>query len=92
MFLFRWYQEIDKNGKVLTGYQNKECRGFYLPLDNGGYGFEWVSNLQVITAVHLKPHATKNRTYQLPATNKKTVVAGMKMGCGWGWGCRNQML
>ena len=20
MFLFRWYQEIDKNGKVLTGY------------------------------------------------------------------------
>ena len=57
MFLFRWYQEMDKNGKVLTGYQNKECKAFYLPLDNGGYGFEWVSNLQVICAVHLKPTA-----------------------------------
>ena len=55
MFLFRWYQEMDKNGKVLTGYQNKECKAFYLPLDNGGYGFEWVSNLQVICAIHLKP-------------------------------------
>ena len=48
MFLFRWYQEMDKNGKVITGYQSKECKSFYLPLDNGGYGFEWVSNLQVI--------------------------------------------
>ena len=39
MFLFRWYQEMDKNGKILSGYQNKECKAFYLPLDNGGYGF-----------------------------------------------------
>ena len=63
---------MDKNGKVLTGYQNKECKAFYLPLDNGGYGFEWVSNLQVICAVHLKPTQGKNWTFTLPAANKKT--------------------
>ena len=78
MFLFRWYQEMDKNGKVLSGYQNKECKSFYLPLDNGGYPFEWVSNMQVICAVHLKPFTTKNRTYMLPAPDKKTIVAAMK--------------
>ena len=78
MFLFRWYQEIDKNGKVLTGYQNKECKGYYLPLDNGGYGFEWVSNLQVICVVHLKPAQGKNRTFTLPAADKKTVTEAMK--------------
>ena len=78
MFLFRWYQEMDKNGKVLTGYQNKECKAFYLPLDNGGYGFEWVSNLQVICAVHLKPTQGKNRTFTLPAADKKTVTEAMK--------------
>lgn len=36
MFLFRWYQEIDKSGKVLEGYQNKECTAFFLPHDNVG--------------------------------------------------------
>ena len=77
MFLFRWYQEMDKNGKVLTGYQNKECKSFYLPLDNGGYGFEWVSNHQVICAVHLKP-SNKNRTFTLPAADRKTVTEAMK--------------
>ena len=46
--------------------------------DNGGFPFEWVSNLQVINAVHLKPLKTKNRTYQLPAADKKTVETAMK--------------
>ena len=78
MFLFRWYQEMDKNGKVLSGYQNKECKSFYLPLDNGGYPFEWVSNMQVICAVHLKPCQGKNRTFTLPAADKKTVTQAMR--------------
>ena len=80
MFLFRWYQEMDKNGKVLSGYQNKECKAFYLPLDNGGYGFEWrwVSNMQVICVVHLKPSQGKNRTFTIPAVDKKTVTEAMK--------------
>ena len=56
MFLFRWYQEVDANGTVFLDcdkcptYQNKGCKGYYLPLDNGGFPFEWVSNLQVISA------------------------------------------
>jgi hypothetical protein len=36
-----------------------------------------VSNLQVITAVNLNPLKTKNRTYQLPAADKKTIATGM---------------
>ena len=84
MFLFRWYQEVDASGKVFVDgdkvptYQNKGCKGYYLPLDNGGFPFEWVSNMQVICAVHLKQFLTKNRTYQLPAPDKKTIVAAMK--------------
>tara|TARA_B110000046_G_scaffold177510_1_gene204373 strand:+ start:493 stop:609 length:117 start_codon:yes stop_codon:yes gene_type:complete len=34
--------------------------------------------LQVISVVHLKPLKTKNRTYQLPAADKKTVETAMK--------------
>ena len=75
MFLFRWYQEADKTGKVLrNAFQHKDCKTYYLPLDNGGHAFEWVSNLQVITAVHLQSMLTKNRTYILPAPDKKTIV------------------
>ena len=50
----------------------------YLPLDNGGYPFEWVSNMQVICAVHLKPCQGKNRTFTLPAADKKTVTQAMR--------------
>ena len=72
MFLFRWYQEVDANDKVFTDgsgvptYQNPGCKAYYLPLDNGGSPFEWVSNFQVITAVHLQPH-TRPRTGPSPS-------------------------
>ena len=84
MFLLRWYQEVDASGKPFLDrnkvptYQNKGCKAYYLPLDNGGFPFEWVSNHQVITAINLNPMKTKNRTYQLPAADKKTVETGMK--------------
>jgi len=51
---------------------------FYLPLNNGAYGFEWVSDMQVICVVHLKPSQGKNRTFTLPAADKKTVTEAMK--------------
>jgi hypothetical protein len=84
MFLLRWYQEVDSKGKVFMGrdrmptYQNKGCKSYYLPLDNGCFPFEWTSNLQVITAVHLKPLKTKNRMYTMPAADKQTVEEAMK--------------
>jgi hypothetical protein len=81
MFLLRWYQELDKNGKVLAGYQNRGCKFFYLPLDNGGYPFEWVSNHQVLCAVHLSPTAGKNRTFTLPAGDRRTATEATKK---WG--------
>ena len=83
VFLLRWYQETKANGEVIKDqYQQKECKQFYLPLDNGGYPFEWVSNLQVITAVHLKSHITKNRTFTLPGADKKTIVEAFKKMVG----------
>ena len=69
MFLLRWYQEVDANGTVFKDtngtetYQNRGCKGYYLPLDNGSYAFEWTSMHQVMTAVHLKPHSSKSRTF-----------------------------
>ena len=88
MYLLRWYREVDANGKVfktsrgIPTYQNKGCKAYYLPLDNGLYPFEWVSNFQTITAVHLQPHKTKNRTFVLAAKEKKTIVDA-KRAKGW---------
>ena len=59
-------------------YQNKHCKAYYLQLDNGGYAFEWVSNYQVITPIHLKPLTMKNRTFNLPAADKKTIAEAME--------------
>ena len=84
MFLFRWYQEVGADGNIFkdanghASYQNAGCKSYFLPLDNGHYPFEWVSNFQVITAVHLKAHPTKNRTFILAAKEKKTVTEAMK--------------
>ena len=47
MFLLRWYQEVDanctvfkdKNGTEMYSYQNRGCKGYYLPLDNGSYAY-----------------------------------------------------
>ena len=75
VFILRWYQEMDKNGKVFKDtYQNKGCTQYYLPLDNGGHTFQWTSNLQAITAVRLDPSAHRNRVFVLPSSNKKTIV------------------
>ena len=49
-----------------------------MPLDNGGYPFEWVSNHQVLTMLHLKPHKSKNRTFTLPAGDRKTAEQALQ--------------
>ena len=49
-----------------------------VPLDNGSYAFEWTSMHQVMTAVHLKPHSSKSRTFTLPAGDKKTVNEALR--------------
>ena len=59
-------------------FQHKECKGYNLPLDNGQYPFEWVSNYQVITAVHMEPIPGAPRHFRLPADNKKTIVDFLK--------------
>ena len=74
-------QEVDGSGKVLDGYQNKGCKAYFLPLDNGTYNFDWTSNYQVLTAVHLKPKPslfTKTNTFTLPAGDRKTVIQAFK--------------
>ena len=80
MFLLRWYQERDAKGQLLTDppYQNKACKEYFLPLDNGGYPFEWVSNHGVLTMLHLKPHKSKNRTFTLPAGDKRTADQALR--------------
>ena len=47
-------------------------------MDNGSYAFEWTSMHQVMTAVHLKPHSSKSRTFTLPAGDKKTVNEALR--------------
>ena len=38
-FIFRWYREVDASGHMLTGYQNKNCKGYKLTLNNDGEPF-----------------------------------------------------
>ena len=80
VFLLRWYQPTDAKGTVLPdddAYKHPKGCKYYLPLDNGGYAFDWMSNYQVICGVNLKP-TDKNRLFSLPAGDKKTVVGAAK--------------
>ena len=64
------------------------CRVMHRAIDNSQLSrhniplppspFEWVSNYQVLTAVHLNPLKTKNRTFTLPAGDKKTATEAME--------------
>ena len=51
---------------------------FYLPLNNGGYGFDWVSDMQAICVVHLNQARARTVTFTLPAADKQTVTEAMK--------------
>ena len=64
MFILRWYKEVDKNGKELTGHQNPECVAYKLTLNNDGEPFRWTSNVQLISKVYLKKHTSQGRTYR----------------------------
>ena len=48
--------EVDKNGKDLAGYQNKECGAYRLTFDNNGEAWRFTSNYQVITVVAMTQH------------------------------------
>ena len=79
LFIFRWYKEVDASGRELSGYQNKECKGYKLMLDNDGAPFVYTSNLQVISKVYLKKLLAWARTFSLNRSDatmvKKKVAA-----------------
>ena len=78
MFILRWYKEVDKNGKELEGYQNSECAGYKLTLDNDGAHFCWTPNVQIISKVYLR-RKDQPRTYTLNKKDAKMVSsAAMK--------------
>ncbi len=45
MFILRWYKEVNRDGKELSGYQNKECAAYKLTLNNDGVPFLWTPNV-----------------------------------------------
>lgn len=73
----RWYKEVDRDGKELNGYQNKECVAYKLTLDNDGAAFQWTPNVQLITKVYLKKHLSQARTYTCNKKDAKMVAAAM---------------
>ena len=77
LFILRWYKEVDKDGKELSGYQNKECAAYKLTLDNNGAPFRWTPNVQMITKVYLKKHLSQPRTYTINKKDKKMVGSAM---------------
>jgi hypothetical protein len=67
MSILRRYKEVNRDGKELSGYQNKECAAYKLTLNNDGVPFRWTPNVQLITKVYLKKHLSQARTYTLKA-------------------------
>ena len=78
MFILRWYKEVDKYGKPLSGYQNPECAAYQLTLDNDGAPFQWTPNVQLISKVYLKKHLSQPRTYNLNKKDAKMVRDSMR--------------
>ena len=69
--------EVDKEGKLLKGYQNKECAAYKLPLDNDKAPFYWTSSVQIISKVYLRKHQEQPRTYTLNKKDGKMVQSAM---------------
>lgn len=78
VFVLRWYQEVDAQGNELVGYQNKECAGYKLTHNNCGVPFCWTSNVQLISKVYLKKHASQMLTYTLNKRDRKMVNDAVK--------------
>ena len=78
LFILRWYKEVDKDGKELKGYQNKECFAYKLMANNDGDVFAWTSNVQLISKVYLKKHTSMGHTYTLNKKDSKMVGDAMK--------------
>ena len=77
MFILRWYKEVNRDGKELSGYQNKECAAYKLTLNNDGVPFQWTPNVQLITKVYLKKHRSQARTYTLNKKDAKMITTAM---------------
>jgi hypothetical protein len=77
MFILRWYKEVNRDGKELSGYQNKECAAYKLTLNNDGVPFRWTPNVQLITKVYLKKHLSQARTYTLNKKDVKMITTAM---------------
>ena len=77
MFILRWYKEVNRDGKELSGYQNKECAAYKLTLNNDGVPFVWTPNVQLITKVYLKKHLSQARTYTLNKKDVKMITTAM---------------
>jgi hypothetical protein len=56
VFVFRFYVEVEKNGKDLDGYQNPQCHAYRLTYDNNGDAWRFTSNFQVISVVQMLRH------------------------------------
>ena len=72
LFILRWYNEVDKDGKALEGYQNRECAAYQLRLDNDGALFRWTANVQIISKVYLR-RKDQPRTFTLNKKDERMV-------------------
>ena len=61
----------------MTGYQNKSCKLYHLPL-HSQHAFEWISSYQVLAVIHTKKHRNKARYHNIPADNLRTVQAAFE--------------
>ena len=74
LFVLRWYDEVGRNGRILSGYQNAGVVQYHLPLEMKE-SFNWYSNWQVICPVHLTKMEHQQGMYKLSGRDKKTLKA-----------------
>ena len=81
IFLFRFYVEVDKNGKDLPrgSYQHKQCAAYRLTYDNNGDAWRFTSNYQVITVVQMERHPKlAGQIFTIRPAELKTVLFKFK--------------
>ena len=77
LFVIRWYDEADRNFRIMEGYQNRGVQNYHLPLDMQE-PFRWYSNWQVLCPVHLKKVETHQGMYKLSPKDWKTLKAELQ--------------
>ena len=82
LFVLRWYDEVGRNGRIFSGYQDCRVVQYHLPLEMKE-SFYWYSNWQVICPVQVTKMEHQHGMYKLSGRDQKILKAELQKARGW---------